>query len=207
MYRLLLISALTLAVASSAFAQSTEYNKIEFYGGYSNNRVDVGDAGLPGFSNQHEGFNGFNAAVTGNVTRYIGLKFDLAGHFNQKKFPIGSTTASIDVNSTLYNFLGGVQLKDNSKEGKFKPFAQALVGMARGRNQVEFKNLACLAFPTPCTNFTDTDNGFGGAFGAGLDIRLNNRFDIRAVQVDYNPTRLFGDTQHNVRLGAGIVIR
>jgi opacity protein-like surface antigen len=206
MYRLLLISMLALAFASTAFAQSTEYNKIEFYGGYSNNRVDVGDAGLPGFSNQHEGFNGFNAAVTGNVTRYVGLKFDLAGHFNQKTFPVGPP-ASIDVHSNLFNFLGGVQLKDNSKEGKFKPFAQALVGVARGRNRVEFNNIICAAVvPSPCANFTETDTGFGGAFGAGLDVRLNDRFDIRAVQVDYNPTRLFGDTQHNVRLGAGIVI-
>ena len=206
MFRLLTIAALALAFASSAFAQSSDYNKIEFYAGYSHNRVDVGGAEVPGFSGQHEGFNGFNTAVTGNVTRYVGLKFDLAGHFKQKTFPVGPP-ASIDVDSNLFTFLGGVQLKDNSKEGKFKPFAQALVGVARGRNRVDFNNIICAAvLPSLCTDITETDTGFGGAFGGGLDIRLNNRFDIRAVQVDYNPTNIFGETQHNVRIGAGIVI-
>lgn len=205
MSKLFLLAILIAVCAPIGFAQSTDdYNKIEFYGGYSHNRVDTGEGG-GSFIDNREGFNGFNAAVTGNITRYVGLKFDLAGHYKQKSLAIGS--GSVDFDSSLYNFLGGVQVKDNSKEGTFKPFAQALVGVARGRNRVQFNGIICTAIiPTPCTNFTETDTGFGGAFGGGLDIKLNDRIDIRAVQVDYNPTRLFGDTQHNFRIGAGIVI-
>jgi opacity protein-like surface antigen len=205
MFRLLTIAGLALAFAATAFAQTSDYNKIEFYGGYSHNRIDTGGGG-GNIINDREGFNGFDTAVTGNITRYIGLKVDVAGHYKEKSIPIGGT-GRIGIESNVYNFLGGVQLKDNSKEGTFKPFAQALVGVARGRNSVTFDSIACITiFPSPCANFSETETGFGGAFGGGLDIRLNNRIDIRAVQLDYNPTRLFGETQHNFRIGAGIVI-
>lgn len=204
MSKVFLLAILLVSCAPMAFAQSSDdYNKLEFYGGYSHNRVDTGSGGT--IIGNREGFNGFNTAVTGNITRYVGLKFDVAGHFKEKSFPIGS--GSIDVNSNLFNFLGGVQVKDNSKDAKFKPFAQALVGVARGRNRVAFNGILCTAiFPSPCSNFTETDTGLAGAIGGGLDIKLNDRFDIRAIQVDYNPTRLFDETQHNFRIGAGIVI-
>jgi hypothetical protein len=42
-------------------------------------------------------------------------------------------------------------------------------------------------------------------FGGGIDFRVGDRFQIRAIQVDYNPVRVFGQTDHNLRLGAGIV--
>jgi len=54
--------------------------------------------------------------------------------------------------------------------------------------------------------FTDTETGLAGAFGGGLDIRASDRIDIRAFQFDYNPTRVFDSTQHNFRIGVGIVI-
>jgi hypothetical protein len=51
-----------------------------------------------------------------------------------------------------------------------------------------------------------TETGFAGAFGGGLDIRASDRVDVRVIQFDYNPTRLFDSTQHNFRIGVGIVI-
>jgi hypothetical protein len=50
-------------------------------------------------------------------------------------------------------------------------------------------------------------SGLAGAVGGGLDIRINDRFDIRAGQIDYNPAHLNGVTVHNVRFGAGLVIK
>ena len=205
MRKFLLLGILIFACASMAFAQSTDdYNKWEFYGGYSHNRVDTG-AGNSVITDR-EGFNGFDTAVTGNVTRYVGLKVDFAGHFNNQSFP--ANTAQVHIDSSIYNLLGGVQIKDNSRETRFKPFAQALVGLAHGRNKVDFSDNFCIAiFPSPCiADFTETDTGLAAAFGGGLDIRAGRRFDIRAIQIDYNPTRLFDSTQHNFRIGAGIVI-
>ncbi len=212
MRRLMSLAILIAACASVSLAQSTDdYNKLEFFGGYSHNRVDTGvgdnDPQLNDIIDEREGFHGFNAAVTGNVTRYVGLKFDVSGHWKRKTFPIG--TAQLDLDSSLYNFLGGVQIKDNSKETRIKPFAHALVGAAHAKFDGNFSDGICAAvFPSPCpVDFEDSDTGFAGAFGGGLDIRANDRIDIRAFQFDYNPTRLGGDgTQHNFRVGVGIVI-
>jgi hypothetical protein len=135
------------------------------------------------------------------------LKADFSGHFKKTSFPFGNFQgASIDLDSRLFNFLGGVQLKDNASESTFKPFAHALVGVAHARNRVHFNQIACIAIaPSPWSDFTETETGFGGAFGGGLDIRASDRVDVRVIQFDYNPTRLFDSTRHNFRIGVGVV--
>ena len=208
MAKTLLLGLIIVASASIVVAQD-DYKRWEIFGGYSRNNVDSGisdsDPEL-GFIDVREGFNGFNASVTGNLTRYFGLKFDVSGHYKTQTIPF-TTIAHVDVNSRLYNFLGGVQIKDNATESTFKPFAHALVGAAHGRNRVNFSNDFCVAIaPIPCpVDFTDSETGLAGAFGGGLDIRVSNRIDIRAIQIDYNPTRLGDSTQHNIRWGVGIV--
>ncbi|HEV2835618.1 MAG TPA: outer membrane beta-barrel protein [Pyrinomonadaceae bacterium] len=214
MFKTLMMTLVIVASASIAAAQS-DYKRFEFFGGYSHNRIDTGigddDPDLGDIIDEREGFNGFNASVTGNLSRYFGLKFDVSGHYKSRTVPLFSIASptpngSVDINSSVYNFLGGVQLKDNSTESTFKPFAHALVGAAHGRNRVEFNNIACVAiFPSPCSDFTASDTGFAGAFGGGIDIRASNSIDIRVIQVDYNPTRLFDSTQHNFRIGVGVV--
>ena len=211
MRRLLFPAILIVACASMAVAQSGDYSKYEFYGGYSHNRVDTGiDDSEPALSDiieEREGFHGFNTSFTANVSRYIGLKADFAGHYKSKSIPIGS--GNIEIDSSIYNFLGGVQIKDNDKETRFKPFAHALIGAARARNEVTVPPIVCVAvFPSPCpTSFTDSDTGLAGVIGGGIDIRAGKHFDIRAIQFDYNPTRVFDATQHNFRVGVGVVFR
>src|ERR671917_347837 len=128
MFKTSLIFTIILACASIAAAQS-DYKKFEFFGGYSHNRIDTGigddDPELGDIINEREGFHGFNTSLTGNVTRYVGLKFDFSAHFKSETFPLGTVPDAVDLNSRLYNFLGGVQLKDNSAETTFKPFAHA----------------------------------------------------------------------------------
>lgn len=212
MVKTILIGMMVVACASMCFAQSTDdYKKFDLFAGYSHNRIDTGigddDPSLRDIIDEREGFHGFNVSVTGNLSRYFGLKGDFSGHFKSRTIPFGGISgAAIDIDSRLYNFLGGVQIKDNSSESSFKPFAHALVGAAHGRNRVEFNNIVCIAIaPSPCSNFTDKETGFGGAFGGGIDIRASDRIDIRAIQFDYNPTRLFDQTQHNFRFGIGLV--
>ena len=210
MFKSILIGTIILACASIAAAQS-DYKKFEFFGGFSHNRVDTGlgdeEPALADVINEREGFNGFEVSATGNFTRYLGLKGDFSGHFKNKTFGIpGLPGSNVEVDSRLFNFLGGVQIKDNSTEGTFKPFAHALAGVAHARNSVDFNDVACVAIvPSPCSPFTESETGFAAAFGGGLDIRASDRISIRAIQVDYNPTRLFDSTQHNFRIGVGIV--
>jgi len=212
-FKTIMIGTIIIACASIAAAQS-DYKKFEFFGGYSHNRVDTGigddDPDFGDVINEREGFHGFEVSATGNLTRYIGIKGDFSGHFKSRNVPFFSITvptANFDLESRLFNFLGGVQIKDNSNEGTFKPFAHALVGVAHARNSVDFSNDVCAAVvPSPCpADFTVSETGFAGAFGGGIDIRASDRISIRAIQIDYNPTRLFDSTQHNFRFGVGIV--
>ncbi len=209
MFRTMLILTMIVACASIAAAQS-DYKKFEFFGGFSHNRVDTGigddDPSLGDIIDEREGFNGFEVSATGNLSRYFGLKADFSAHFKNQNFPIENTGTGVEINSRLFNFLGGVQLKDNSTDKTFKPFAHALVGAARTSNEIKFNQVGCIAIvPNPCVNTTVTETGFAGAFGGGLDIRASDRVDVRVIQFDYNPTRLFDSTQHNFRISVGIV--
>ena len=211
MFKTILIGTIMLACASLAAAQS-DYKKFEFFGGYSHNRIDTGigddDPSLSDIIDEREGFHGFEVSATGNLSRYVGLKGDFSTHFKSRTFPFPTVpAASVEIESRLFNFLGGVQLKDNSNEGTFKPFAHALAGVAHARNSVNIDNLVCATvLPNPCpVDDTLSETGFAAAIGGGIDIRASDRISIRAIQFDYNPTRLFDSTQHNFRIGVGIV--
>jgi opacity protein-like surface antigen len=213
--RKLLLSAILIACSAQlARAQSSEdYKRFEVFGGYSHNRVDTNES--TGFADVGEstGFHGLNASVVGNVARRVGLKFDVSAHFKRETeaefgICVDATTGGVcftpRVRATLYNFLGGVQFKDNATAARVKPFAHLLVGAAHA--SVSIDDSVCReALGFDCLP-DESETGISGAVGGGLDIRLSDRFDFRAVQLDYNPTRLGGETQHNFRVGLGIVI-
>src|SRR5215204_4445800 len=117
-------------------AQSVDDHKRgEFYVGYSNGQVDTGlDSGSTAADlfRDRQSFHGFNVSGVYNFSRYLGVKGDISGTYNSSRFTgnidVGGspTTISFDTDNSLYNFLGGVQVKDNSRSGRFKPFAHAL---------------------------------------------------------------------------------
>ncbi|HEX7296683.1 MAG TPA: outer membrane beta-barrel protein [Pyrinomonadaceae bacterium] len=200
-------------------AANSQVRRFEVFGGYSHNRVDVGpvedfdpsdDIELNDIIDEREGFNGFNGSVVGNFSRYVGAKFDYSYH--QKSFGFGGDNTTI----RLHNFLGGLQVKDNSSEGTWKPFGHALVGV--GRIAADLSE-----FDDRLADFDDAN--FAAAIGGGLDVRVSPRIDVRVIQFDYNPMRfdfsdfgavglpgtptLTGDskrTLHNFRIGIGIVL-
>ena len=205
MYKLIKAICLSIILSGAIFAQSSsdEYNKNEFYIGYSNQQVEVGN---------HSTFNGFEAAYTRNVHRYFGIKASVSGAYRNDEFSSGivsgntTTTFSADSKRSLYNFLGGVQVKDNASEGRFKPFAHALVGVGHTRSKVS--NVVCQG--TNCPPLGESkfhDTGFAGAFGGGLDIKINKRIDFRAIQIDYNPVYTSSSFDNNVRFGIGFVFK
>lgn len=215
MNKLILAFCLTIISSVCAFAQTTDYKKSEFFVGYSNGQVDTGansENGFEEFFDDRVSFHGFNASGVYNVNRYVGIKGDVSGTYKNQQFnfavPTTGTqtgTVSFKTKNSLYNFLGGVQIKDNASTGRVKPFAYALAGAGHGRTKVS--NVSC---PTgvDCSDLTsDSETGLAGAFGGGLDIRINDKIDFRAVKVDYNPIRFDSGTQHNVRIGVGIVFK
>ena len=199
MRKLILMAIFIAASAPFTFAQSTndDYNKVEGAVLFSHNRIDTGvdnnDPELDDIIDEREGANGFNASITGNVSRYVGLKFDYS--FHQRSIDFGADSTDF----RLHNFLGGVQIKDNSKDSakKVKPFAHFLAGAGRA-------SFDLTEFDEDFEDFSET--GFAAAIGGGIDIRINDDIDFRAIQFDWNPTRFASETQHNFRIGIGIVI-
>lgn len=184
--------------------------------------------------------NGVNAAAVYNLSKYIGVKVEVSGHYRSgtANFPFLVTSApfsaltlaecvargrqiinfstdpcggdllplapsysgffviraviltaegSSETSQRHYNFLGGLQLKNNSKEKRFKPFAHALAGASR--QTIELKDFDESDLRIYGTNkFTNT--GLAMSFGGGIDIRLSRRLDLRVIQVDYNPVKI-----------------
>ena len=248
--RLPLLFLLALALAPECAAQSTEeYHKVEVYGGYSLARVEsnveelsaTSPGGTQTFTNlcsaatgemlgtnsqkffcERRNFNGFDASVTYNFSRYVGVKANVTGHFKSETFvdDFGGITQTIDVRERLYNFLGGVQVKDNRVGGRrLRPFAHVLAGAARYTNR---QSQDIDAFPQ--FNFVADDRvtSFALRLGGGLDVRAGRRVDLRVVEFDYNPVfardrdfkpvsgpfafRATGQTAHNYTVGFGVVI-
>ena len=193
------MAALFVACTSSfAFAQTDDYNKHDIGVLYSHNRQDVGvqDPGQ-NFLDDRQGFHGVEAFVKGNVSRYVGLKGSYS--YNRKSFDFDGGTAAtqFDADATLHQFLGGAEFKDNAVETKVKPFARILAGVAHAR--IEASN--------SITSFEESDTGFAAAVGGGVDFKLSDRVDFRAIQFDYNPIRANGETSHNFRIGIGFIFR
>jgi hypothetical protein len=250
--RSIILALLICVCAPLAFGQgANDYNKVEVYGGYSlargqsnvNSASFTSGGGTQTFTNlcsaatgqelglnsqkffcTRRDFNGFDGSITYNVSKYIGIKGDITGHFKTEtfvdKFTPPGVTQTLSNQEHLYNFLGGLQIKNNSKTARFKPFAHALAGVARYSNrQVQTLDLF------PQFNFTidDRETAFAAKLGGGLDIRAGKRIDIRVFEFDYNPVfagdrqpksiagpftsvTFTGKTAHNYTLGVGIVI-
>jgi opacity protein-like surface antigen len=205
------------AIASIAAVAQDDYRKGEFYIGYSHGRVETGGVGPATQANtgidDKQAFHGFNASGVYNVTRYFGIKGDVSGAYNNTRFSFPVTTGastqtvSFDSDRSLYNFLGGVQVKDNSTEKRVKPFAHALAGIAKSRNSVSALTCTSTALINCAQINSQNESGFAMAFGGGVDVRVSDRIDLRLVQVDYNPITFDERTTNNFRFGIGIVIK
>ena len=185
-----------------------QYRKNEFYVGYSNQQVDT-------FGRTT--FHGIQGAYVRNVHRWLGIRADVSYARDNATLrgnlpnPAGGTyDFQQDLNRSVANFLGGVQFKDNLSTKRFKPFGYALAGVAV--SQTKLKNLFCTTPTCPTTipiinNATFTEKNFAGAIGGGLDIRITDRIDFRAIQADYNPVFTNGTVRDNFRFGIGFVFK
>jgi len=229
MKRLVTLATLILLSTTTALAQD-DYKKYEFFGGYSALFVDnlAGDTGSPAVDDvlgDRQTLRGFNLAVNYNFHKYVGAKFDYSLHLREDEFnrPLGNGT----IDTTLQNFLGGIQIKNNSEDGPtFKPFGHALFGVAVQKLDVDSPQLPALF---GISDFHTNETSFAMAFGGGLDIKLNNKLDVRVFQIDWNiinrgdqqtgivlaptpfqtvgtPFVIPGTRQDNLRLSVGIVI-
>ena len=238
MRKSILLSVILALFASAGFAQTTTNDQRgpEVFIGYSNLQAE-GVPSQEGNQNnsfddrvfgERAGLHGVNAEFTGYVTPRFGLTGDFS--YNQKSSNLsgtgsgttgGATTGEID--TKVFQFMGGPQVRFPN-ETRVTPFLRTLFGVANTRFEVEQNQVVTGGTVTNSFNTCATD--FAIAVGGGLDVRVNDRFSIRAIQLDYNPIflrdrsisilggagavqpqTLEGQRQDNIRLSVGVVFK
>jgi len=235
------------AIAAQAAAQQpADYHKWELYGGYLQGRnvysakeddVSFGgatqnitlctpDADANFGANfekllcKRNTFHGFNTAATYNISRYLGIKADFSWQRRKAtyvdNFGAGGVQTSTNTENK-YMVFGGVQVKDNATQKRWKPFAHALAGIAHEKlSGIDLNPVQ------GTTNYSDQPTSFALKLGGGLDVRLNRRVDLRVIEVDYVPVfagnrsltisppafgiNVIGKTANNLTFGVGLVI-
>ncbi len=197
MKRFFLLTTLIALCASPTYAQ--DRSRPEFFAGYSFETLDSGikssdfaGTGIPSTSlEQRYKLNGFNVSATGYLTKRLGITGEFSAGFERRidDFGVVQTRAKFSV----YNLTAGPQVKFFSNR-RATPFVHALFGVARR----SLKETVDASGGSPITFAEDNTTSFAMNLGGGIDVRLNDRIDIRVIQVDYNPIFLKSRTVEDV---------
>jgi len=213
--RYLLLPLIVLLVsAPAAFAQEKDYGDWEFYIGYAHERANNGadrlDARgariLPSgatarvdFVSERLPHQGVMGEVVANVHRNWGLVTNFSGTWANVEFFDRLSGQTYDSNLARYTLLFGPRFNARNSTPVI-PFAHALFGVTRYHSGFKSNNSRF-----SCPDRTET--AFAMGLGAGLDIKLNSRFDIRPIQVDYLPVFFDHGREDGVRFSAGLKIK
>ena len=206
MQKLFWVVVCWLCLAPLSLAQSSD-RRADFFVGYSNLQAEgVPDPNDPSnvfdedFFDRRRGQHGVNAALAGYFNSAIGLKGDFSFHRNRNTTDLVGGRDAIE-NQTYY-FMGGPVAKFRNAS-RVEPFVHALFGGAHTRFELDSRR--DLTSGTVRNNFNVGTTDFALAVGGGLDIRLTDRFSLRAFQVDYAPVFL-GDRSISVLSNAGALV-
>ncbi len=195
-----LVFVLALGFLSVPASAQDNYPKAEVFGGYSFGSIKVKD---PLGVLEHKTAEGFQAAIAVNVNRTLGIVADFGGLWGDLSRTVFSGGTRGGTFRMLQVFVGPRFTK--RMEG-FAVFVHALPGFAQQRDTI-----MSTSFFFPPSTTTSTSYGFAVALGGGVDVNLGKRLAIRAVQVDYLPTRFstpsFSNFRSNVRVGVGVVLK
>lgn len=174
--------------------ENDHFPKIEVFGGYSS--AETNDHNFhfdPGFNATNTDFDeggwGFEASITRNLTRYVGVLGDFSAHFSHDQGPITlmtpcalppctPVTQSAELNPRLFNFLAGPEAKWRNHT-RLTPFVHALFGITH--TTATFRT----AGPVLTISTTDADTGFAMTYGGGLEVRILRRMSFR-TSIDYS---------------------
>ena len=171
---------LLLAASPAAFAQ-TNLPRVEVFGGLSYLPANV-TTDFP-----RDDSYGFQASVALNLNRWFGVVGDFGGQYRTVS-DLGPGWPGVTAETSVYEYLVGPRFA--ARSGRATLFAHALVGGARG-------NAGIGGF---------SDSAFALGVGGGVDVDVNRRLAIRAIQFDWMGS--FVDIlEDNVRLGFGVVVK
>lgn len=183
-YRLFIVFLAIFGLSGTCKAQ----DKVEVSGGYSYLRasIEVGNfpPGPPPFNTtQHANLNGWEFSGQYKFLPFLGAVADFNGNYGTLN---GSGVRE-------HTFLFGPQV---SLPAKVSPFAHALFGVAKESQDI----LAAKGL-----SMASADTSFATAVGAGIDFNLVPLVKLRLIQFDYLRTQLYGATQNQPRVSAGVV--
>ena len=198
MKRIVCLLGLVLVFGLTASAQDVP--KAEGFLGYSYVRVNPGQ-GLSGVN-----LNGGSGQISFNATNNFGIVADFGGY--RVKDTLTTPLGPVSVGGNVFTYLFGPRVTYRGE--RVQPFVQALFGGARAS--------------ASALGASASENAFAMALGGGVDVKVNDWFAVRPVQVDYLLTRFDESpiciaifppppgctgttTQNNFRYSAGVVFR
>jgi len=169
----------------------------ELYGGYTYVSAD------PFSTNTRVRLDGWEATLSLNVVRWLGLVADFGTSYGNAQIPVAvptpfppcpplcpTSTTNLTVNTRLFTYLFGARVPYRRWK-KFTPYAQGLFGKAHVKGSI--------------LGVSESDSKFAIALGLGADYRISQRLAWR-VQADYLRTRFFSYYEDNYRVSTGIVL-
>jgi hypothetical protein len=144
-------------------ARAQDKGEISVFGGYSH-------------SWNISANQGWNASIAGNVAKHLAFVADFSESNGSVKY--SSPNFRSEDNYRNFGFLFGPRYV-NTVRKRWTPFAHALFGLERLRTEGQgTSGLTAFSYGP------FAENAFAAAFGGGIDIRLNNRVSVRALQFD-----------------------
>jgi hypothetical protein len=114
-----------------------------------------------------------------------GFDASVTGNINDWLGITGEVSGHYREGDSAHFILGGPRFTYRKTGTRVEPFVHALVGVT----------------------LINSAPYFGMALGGGVDVKINDKLAIRAVQADYAPIISNGNVVHNARVSAGIVFR
>jgi Outer membrane protein beta-barrel domain len=201
--RMLSRVAILLVAFMPALAGAQDTPMIEIFSGFS-----YAHANFMGAGQKNSSFDGWNASVTADANRWLGVEADFAGHYgsNNVQLPVLPGTCppiclpSVSVDTKAHEFLFGPRF--SYRRQKITPFTHILFGATHVTESVTLP----IPIPTLPINFSTSQTGFTMALGGGFDLPITKNLAWHN-QADYLLTRLFSQTENNMRVSTGIAFR
>jgi outer membrane protein OmpA-like peptidoglycan-associated protein len=178
--------------ASAAFSQTKPQFKLldatryDLSVGYNNIRANAPPGGCPCFD-----MNGGFVFGTVRLTDWLGISGEFTGGHS-------SNISTLGQGLTLTTFTVGPRVSHRFRQ--FTAFGEVLAGGAHGSGSY---------FPTKVSSYPSSSS-FAVSTGGGLDVSLNRRFSLRALDLQYLRTSFpngVNNEQNQLMIGAGLVIK
>jgi len=144
--------------------------------------------------------HGVNGAATLFALGSIGVTGDVS--WNRSGNSVDVANGKDSDHTDVWYFMGGPSYAVAVSE-HFQPFARILAGAAR--TNFQSKQQRTVTDTNRTTTFDIGSTDFAMGFGGGLDIRVSDRFHVRAIQFDWVP--IFLDDHAITVLGNAGVLR